>query len=340
VSAPLDPFASLPPPDPACRATVVIPAHDEAERIARTLGALAAQTQVDGTPLERGLFDVLVYANNCSDGTAAVVRAFAAAHPSAPIHLAEGWLPPNVAHIGTARRLAMNAAARRLAGVRDAVLAATDADTIPAPAWLAWTLREIAGVDAVTGRILVDPRELRALPERTQRMLYQENAYLFAVARLSTLLDPRPYDPWPRHWQRSGPSFAVRVEAYRSVGGVPAVRVFEDVALYDALEASGAAVRHSLRVRVSTSARTVSRAPGGFGTRVAEWDGSGDSAAGLLVEHPEVTARRLREGRSYESSPHEPCVPATEATAALRQLIARGGKADRATFSSVMSMAG
>jgi hypothetical protein len=49
------------------------------------------------------------------------------------------------------------------------------------------------------------------------------------------------------------------------------VRALEDIALYDALERNGARIRHSLRVRVTTSARFGSRAPGGFGSRICEW---------------------------------------------------------------------
>ncbi len=239
-----DPFVRIPPPRPGCRATVVIPARNEAERIARTLGALAAQRDVDGGPLPRDVFDVLVYANNCDDATAEVARAAAGMHAAPAIHVAEEHLPANVAHIGTARRTAMEAAAARLrnANVPDAILAATDADTVPAPGWIAWTLREMERADAVTGRILIDPVEWAALPAHTRRMLLEENAYLYAVAQLEAQLDPKPYDPWPRHWQRSGPSFAVRVDAYEAAGGVPPVRALEDIALYEALERNGARI--------------------------------------------------------------------------------------------------
>ena len=341
ISAAYDPFALVPPPLPSCRATVVIPARDEALRIGRTLEALALQTAIDGSPLPRGRFEVLVYANNCSDGTASVVRAVAQRFPQIAIHIAEEVLPPNVAHIGTARRAAMNAASARFraAGIADGILCATDADTVPAPAWLAWTLHEIAHADAVMGRILIDPAEFRALPGATQTMLAEENAYHFAIARLRTQLDPRAYDPWPRHWQRSGPSFAVRLAAYDAVGGVPPVRCLEDIALYDALDALGARIRHSLRVRVTTSARLHARAPGGFGERISVWS-AGEGPRQLLVEDPAITVARLR-GEAVGPPEHQtPCVPATAATDILAQLTARGVSDARATRSSVASIAG
>jgi hypothetical protein len=332
-----EPFADVP-LDRRCAVSVVIPAHDEAGHIARTLAALVGQRACDSSPLAPASYEVLVYANNCSDATADVVRAFAARHPGHAIHVAEAWLPANVAHIGTARHTAMRAAAARYrAAGRDGVLAATDADTIPAPGWLAWTLREMRTADVVLGRILVDRAEWAALPAHTRRMLRDEEMHLFVVAQLESLLDPERYGPWPRHWQRSGPSFAVSVAAHDRAGGVPLVRVLEDVAFYDALVRSGARIRHSLRVRVSTSARLDSRAPGGFGSRVAAWNQSGAGGALLLVEDPAVTLARLVQ-------PGEPLacdrVPVAEAIATLRQLIAAGPVALRATRSNVASIAG
>ena len=337
-----DPFAGVPALQAACHATVVIPARNEALRIAATLESLVVQRDIDGAPLAPGFFDVLVYANNCSDQTAAVVRDVAQRYPHIPLHVAEETLPPNVAHIGTARRAAMNAARARFAaaGRDDGILCATDADTVTASDWLAWTVREMRHVDAVTGRIIVDPAEWIRLPDTTRRMLREENAYHFAVARLRSQIDPRPYDPWPRHWQRSGPSFAVRLAAYDAAGGVPPVRCLEDIALYDALEAAGARIRHSLRVRVTTSARLDARAPGGFGERINAWSSSALDTRTLMVEDPEITVARLRGEPVGPPEMHAACVPAVEATAFLNQLTARGVSEALATRSSVASIAG
>jgi glycosyltransferase involved in cell wall biosynthesis len=338
----LDPFADLPVVDAACRATIVIPARDEAARIAQTLTALATQRDLDGSPLDPRTFDVLVYANNCSDRTADAARAAARCFPQFTLHVAEETLPPNVAHIGTARRAAMHAASARYAraGIADAILCATDADTLAAPQWLAWTRREMTGADAVLGRILTDPLELQLLPEATRTMLAQENAYHFAIAQLHALLQPQSHDPWPRHWQRSGPSFAVRLAAYDAVGGVPPVRTLEDIALYDALVAAGARMRHSLRVRVTTSARVRARAAGGFGERIGAWSARDSAAAGFHVEDPEITLARLYGEPVGPPDTYPATVPATIATAVLRQAIGRGVSVAFATRSSVASIAG
>ncbi len=333
-----DPFATVPPPHPTTRVTVVIPAHNEAAHIERALAALNAQRDTDGTPLAPSCYDVLIYANNCDDDTAAIARRFAT-HASCTIAVAEEHLPANVAHIGTARRAAMNAASARLtaAGITDGILAATDADTVVTPTWIAWTLREMERADVVTGRILVDSDDWAAFPCAVRTMLAEENTYQFACARLATIVAPDPADPWPRHWQRSGPSFAVRVDAYERAGGVPPVRTLEDVALYDALERTGARIRHSLRVRVSTSGRLHARAPGGFADRISTWNERCAAAPmPLYVEDPAVTVARLR----GESVAAVPLVPVADALEALRQLIARGASAERATRANVASIAG
>ncbi len=137
--APGDPFALVPPPLPSCRATIVIPARDEAARIGRTLEALALQTAIDGSPMPPDRFDVLVYANDCSDGTANVVRAHARGFPQLALHVADEVLPPSGAQLATTRHVAMYAASASFhaAGIDYAVLCATDDNTIQAPAWLA-----------------------------------------------------------------------------------------------------------------------------------------------------------------------------------------------------------
>ncbi|HZM17000.1 MAG TPA: glycosyltransferase family 2 protein [Candidatus Krumholzibacteria bacterium] len=60
------------PSNPASRFVLVIPAHDEEEALPETLHACAA------LEYPHSLYDVLVVADNCSDGTASVARALGA----------------------------------------------------------------------------------------------------------------------------------------------------------------------------------------------------------------------------------------------------------------------
>ncbi|MFN8540418.1 MAG: glycosyltransferase family A protein [Thermomicrobiales bacterium] len=209
------------PPLPECEATVIIPARDEADRIGTTLRALAEQRDLDGRPLDRWRYEVIVLANNCDDGTAGVVRRFAQAERMPTLHVSELLLPPDLANVGTARRLLMDEACQRLLGNHRprGVIASLDADTRPAPTWLAATLREIArGADAVGRRIITDPGERATLPHGARLRHLRDVAFRMLLAEVEALLDPVAHDPWPRHFQHFGASMAVTAATYRRAG--------------------------------------------------------------------------------------------------------------------------
>lgn len=260
------------PPHPALVASIIVPAKNESETLPATLAALATQLDLEGKALAPELFEILVLANNCEDATAAVARQFAAAHPALAVHVVEVQLPPSEAHIGRARRLLMDAACRRLEAVQrpQGIIVSTDADTIPEPTWLAATLAEIrGGADAVGGRILTPTRAPGTCAVRRSHL--RDAAYRLLCARLESLLDPNPADPWPRHHQFFGGSLALTPEAYRQVGGLPVLPYLEDEALHRALHHHDLRVRHSPQVRVYTSDRQVGRVPVGLSWQLREW---------------------------------------------------------------------
>lgn len=288
-------------PDFACQATVIVPANDEADGIIATLAALAAQTDLAGRPLDPCTFEIIVLANNCRDDTAAIARQFADQRPELALHVVERTLPAAEANVGTARRLLMDEAARRLLslGRPRGVIASTDADTRPAPTWLAATQREIdAGADAVGGRILTATSERRALDEGMRLSHLRDVGYRFLLAEVESLLDPRPHDPWPRHYQHFGASIAVTATAYRQIGGLPRVPALEDVGLSLALDLADARLRHSPAVRVVTSARMSERTVRGFATQFREWGALHASRRPVLVESAaSITARIAERGQ-------------------------------------------
>ena len=265
---------ALAPLHPACRLSVTIPAKDEEDYIAATLDALRTQTDGRGRPLDPASYEVILLANNCTDGTAATVRAYQERHPDLRLHLAERTLPPEIACVGTARRLMLDSALVRYlaAGRTEGVLCTTDADTRVHPQWVFRTLESVRnGAQAVGGRILV-PAGDRATAGHYRKNHLQDVAYRYLQVCLESMIDPDPADPWPRHFQHFGPSTAATVSAYLRCGGLPPLRCLEDVGFAKALARVDIPVTHNPLVRVYTSSRVSDRVDGtAFSHQLDEW---------------------------------------------------------------------
>ncbi len=124
--------------------SVIVPAFNSARTIGPTLDALLAQDL--GAP-----YEVIVVDDGSEDGTGTVAEAF-----GAPVRV-------------TRQRNAGPAAARTL-GARLAVapvLAFTDADCVPQPAWLRNGTAALDGADLVQGQVLPDPASPRGPFDRT-----------------------------------------------------------------------------------------------------------------------------------------------------------------------------
>ncbi len=292
----IDPvFEAVPPLAPACRLTVTIPARNEERLLATALAALAAQRPLDGAPPVRGTFDVVVFVNNSSDATAEVARAFAARHPEVPVAVACADLPRDEAHVGTARRRVMDAAAARFraAGSARGLIASTDADTVVAPDWIAQIYAAASGVDAVAGQVALGEAEQAKLLAPVRLLYSRELSFRRAVAEAEDLIDPQPHDRAPRHASFVGAAFAVTAEAYARAGGLPPLACLEDRAFSLALRRIDARIRHSTLVRAATSARTLARASGGFGSFIADLHARGASGDTFHVEHPHQILEEL-----------------------------------------------
>jgi glycosyltransferase involved in cell wall biosynthesis len=239
---------------PVRAVAVVIPAHDEEELLPACLASVReALAHPAVRPYRRSL---VVVADACRDATADLAH-----RAGAQVVLTSGR------NVGAARRLGAAVAlhhARRAelanptpagptgagwsgaVGVGDVWLACTDADTVVPVGWVAGQLElAAAGADAVVGTVAVaDWGGLPAAVPVEFRRRYRWSG--------------------PQHPHVHGANLGVRGSAYRRAGGFPARPVGEDRALLDALLRTGHRVVRTAAGPVTTSARTVARAPAGF----------------------------------------------------------------------------
>jgi GT2 family glycosyltransferase len=242
---------TLPPPNPALRICVVVPARNEEELIGACLRALARQ---DGVSCEE--YEVLLVLDGCTDGTEARAKEVAASYPSLRLHLLDG---PGKGS-GHARRVGMEAACARLhaLGRPYSLISSTDADTVVAPDWISAQLAAAErGARAIGGRIELtgDGTVPKALLE-------------WHLARGDSRHKGLASEPAPsgrtEHWQFSGASMALTAAVYRKVGGMQPRDALEDERLERALHRHGVPIERLLSVRVVTSARLVGRAGQGL----------------------------------------------------------------------------
>jgi hypothetical protein len=271
-------------------AYIAIPAKDEAGDIEACLRALACQTGLPpGPPWLRG---AVLCLNNCTDDSADVARRLADNLPFA-VHVIEVELPRSQAYAGTARRMAMDRAAA-FAG-EDGVILTSDADSRVAPDWLSRNLAALRhGADAVAGRAEIEPQGAALIPAHLHAIDARECAYAALLDEIRSILDPDPADPWPRHDEHSGASIAVTVQAYRRAGGMPAVRLGEDRAFFEALRRIDARIRHDPSVRVVVSARLEGRAQGGMADTIRRRMTAMDPFLDERLEHVADAMRRAR----------------------------------------------
>ncbi|MDP4002126.1 glycosyltransferase family 2 protein [Methylobacterium sp. NEAU K] len=272
---------------------VCIPARNEAERLPRLLASLAGQEGFSA----RAPLRVVVLANNCTDGTAAAVRALDASGALATLALRmiEAELVGADAHVGTARRMALDAGADWLeadGGGMDGILLTTDADARLPADWVAANLRALHASDVVGGRLVIDD-DGTADPRLTELHARIER-YWSGVRRLEDILDPPPHDPAPRHGDHTGASLAFPVTFYRQVGGLPPLPCGEDNALVGLLREGGARLRHCPDVRVMVSSRHQGRVSGGMATEMVRRARVLEGEAYLLPEASHWQALILR----------------------------------------------
>ena len=238
---------------PLRRAVVVVPAHDEAELLPACLAALRTAAAAVALPVE-----VVVVLDACTDASAAAVG-------------------PHQRTVVVDRRCvgAARAAGFAAAGVGASTwCASTDADSAVGPSWLAAQLHlAAAGADVAVGTVV--PAGWAGHPPGASERF--EASYQRADG----------------HRHVHGASLGVRGSTYRALGGFAALRAHEDVDLVERAARAGAAVvwaGEGSGMVVTTSTRTVGRAPEGFAAHLrdlsvgaAGTDGAGAPARTAVV---------------------------------------------------------
>lgn len=282
-------FSTL--PDPFLRLSVIVPVKNEEACIAHTLDAIRMQLDPSGIPIPPEHFEVLVLANNCTDRTYEICRNYQLKYPQLRLHVAEITLKGKEAHIGTARRLLMDAAYQRLtevAGYRG-IIVSTDGDSQADPHWLYHIMDEMEnGADVVGGRIL--PRDT---PVQSKLHHLRDVTYRLFMSRLESVLDPCVSNPWPRHFQCYGPSLAVTCEIYDRSGRLPAIPYLEDEEFRKRLKRIDAKIRHSPKVKIYTSSRLNGRVEFGFSVQLQQWHDMSIKGEQQLVESLETLIFKL-----------------------------------------------
>jgi glucosyl-3-phosphoglycerate synthase len=254
-------LVALPAPNSDLQAIVVIPARDEAARIAGCLRALSSQRDVPADS-----YEAIVILDGCRDRTLQVVEQAMLEDGRLTAHAVTLESPQGV---GRARRIGMDIAYRRLldVGRPDGLIASTDADTIVAEDWLSAQLALArAGAAAIGGLIELDPAEQEALdPQAIAARERSTRQRLGAIARVAG-------GATVEHPHFSGASLALTAAAYGRCGGLPVRAALEDEALAEALTRQGIAIHRPRRVRVRTSARTDGRAPRGLAQDLTRTD--------------------------------------------------------------------
>lgn len=208
----------------------IVPAHNEEDHILSCLTALQVATRFPRLRGEQTL--VIVVLDTCTDSTRRLAKS-----------LGVTTIALEARNVGAARALGSELALA--AGAR--WLAFTDADTQVAPDWLSAQLAQRH--DVVCGTVAV--RDWGSYGD-TMRLHYEAT-----------------YNDADDHRHIHGANLGVSADAYKQAGGFKPLRSSEDVALVEALKASGASIAWSAAPRVFTSARRVFRAPDGFGATLA-----------------------------------------------------------------------
>jgi glycosyltransferase involved in cell wall biosynthesis len=232
---------------PPARLAVVVPVYDEAAGIRPTLGALAAQRDAD--------FDAVFVDNGSRDGSADVIRSFAAERGMARWRVIVEPQKGTGAAADTGMRAAIEAGAT--------LLARTDADCLPRADWTAAIRRALTptaeggrGLGLVGGELV--PRRDEGVGWPTRLLLRGAVHLAEGFGRIrSGNRDPEYLGPY---LMAAGCNVGITAELYLAAGGFPRTKIedlHEDRALVNAVRRLTRAYARRSDVVVYGSSRRV-----------------------------------------------------------------------------------
>lgn len=274
---------------------VAIPAKNESERIGDAMYAVdvaASRT--------RSEVHILVLANNCCDETEARAREAAQGLRYCQAKIVTRNLPPMLAHAGAARRGAVAAGLIWCRAETGDTIVSTDADARFRSHSLALIEHAIEdGDDLVLAKIeyLQDPFD--PAPDAAIEWGRPGVVWRHRVRRLVETVRTGRIAPAHLHDDYGGAGIAIRVGAYRALGGFAAIPSDEDLRLVSGADRAGMRVnRHSGAV-VDVLTRARGRAVGGMADTFARNASAAASGKTCMVEHHAQTIRRIRRNPSH-----------------------------------------
>ncbi len=305
----------------AARWIVAIPAKNEEERLEGALAAVDEASARLTTPV-----CALVLANDCHDRTEAVASAFAR-QSRIPVLVRSVELPPTLAHAGGARATAVRAAFTAFRARADDWLLTTDADCrLEIEALMEMEAGFGRGADLVLARIECLPDPFDPVPEEAVHWGTPHVTWRGKVRQLvETIRRGRVPDP-PLHDDYGGAGIAIKVSAYRALGGFAAVPTNEDFALVNAADRAGMTVNRQTGAIVHAMTRARGRATGGMADALAANLRVSRTGGTRLVERHQSTAARIAANPSHATAfrcdPDE-VEPVDTAITGLDQIISR-----------------
>ncbi|ROQ07005.1 MULTISPECIES: glycosyltransferase [unclassified Curtobacterium] len=221
-------------PSGVTRIDVVLPAHDEEDRIAACLDALLAARARLAEEHPDVAVSVTVVLDGCTDDTATVVERF-------PVDVVA------TAHVGVGRARtigATHALRRHPADPASRWLAHSDADSRVPEGWLVQQADALrSGAHVLVGAVVPDPDDLDPVVLARWTQAHPPGAALGHV---------------------HGANLGVLASAYLALGGFDPVPEHEDVRLVERAHAMGFRVDATVDLPVVTSGRFAGRTPGGY----------------------------------------------------------------------------